>query len=449
MQNSIALNVLASVSENGFSLDELVYETRRLFEEQGLAGFVGLILSLVDEKMTLDLTRGGGSWLPRRCCSAPRYELQGRLDRRFRTTVGTVHLRWRRVHCTRCGRTCVPLREFLGLERYQSKTAELERVVTEVISEQSYRRTTSHLRLIGEIPVPKSTLHRWVMASDCDEIEFDPADKLKTILADATRYKRRPPATDPKNNRGEIQLIVGVTKYGQVKPLGAWSGKSWEQIGQWLQGNGPLGEVLVTDGDRGLVQGLRHLADGHQRCHWHAVHDLDRILYHEKASLKQRRRFQKSLAAMISISLPQEDFQEVSEEDKSAIEQSVREAEHRLRQLIVELFQRGYAASARYVSNAKTRLFTYVRYWLKYGLVNPRATSMIERMMREIGRRLKRIAFGWSNSGAAKMTRIIIKRITTDGQWEGYWKTRLRIEGNVILLLQSIKTTDYLQPSGQ
>ncbi|MFH1731148.1 MAG: hypothetical protein ABIF82_05810 [Planctomycetota bacterium] len=89
--------------------------------------------------------------------------------------------------------------------------------------------------------------------------------------------------------------------------------------------------------------------------------------------------------------------------------------------------------------DAKDRLFTCVRFWLATGLISPRASSMIERMMLEIGRRLKRIAFGWSERGAAKMARIILKRITTAGEWRAYWNDRLRIQDNVILFCRGVK----------
>lgn len=68
--------------------------------------------------------------------------------------------------------------------------------------------------------------------------------------------------------------------------------------------------------------------------------------------------------------------------------------------------------------------------------------SMIERMMRELARRLKRMAFGWSEDGAARMARIIIKHFTSAGQWEKYWKQRLGIQGNVMLVLKSITATN-------
>ncbi len=51
-------------------------------------------------------------------------------------------------------------------------------------------------------------------------------------------------------------------------------------------------------------------------------------------------------------------------------------------------------------------------------------------------------AFGWSEEGAARMARIIIKRFTSAGEWERYWKQRLRIQGNVILVLRSMTATD-------
>ena len=46
MQDIITLDVLCATSEKGFSLDELVFRTKGLFEKEGLGGFVGLIQRL-------------------------------------------------------------------------------------------------------------------------------------------------------------------------------------------------------------------------------------------------------------------------------------------------------------------------------------------------------------------------------------------------------------------
>ena len=146
MQNIISLNVVSWVSEKGFSLDELIYQTSKLFKEGGLADFVSLILQLTDELICMKMTQAKHENCNiAGCFNHPRYEYQGRLKRSFRTSVGKVEIEWRRLRCRSCGSTTIPLRSFLSLEPYQSKSLELERIVTEVVSEQSYRRSSSHL----------------------------------------------------------------------------------------------------------------------------------------------------------------------------------------------------------------------------------------------------------------------------------------------------------------
>ena len=134
VQKLLYLEILGAVADKGFSLDELVLKTKELFEREGMAGFVGLILSLLDEQLSLDLLRGRGSWRPPACCDGPRWESQGRRSRCLRTSVGEVEIRWRRVRCRHCGKSLIPLREVLGLEAYQSKSRELERAVVEMES---------------------------------------------------------------------------------------------------------------------------------------------------------------------------------------------------------------------------------------------------------------------------------------------------------------------------
>jgi hypothetical protein len=196
--------------------------------------------------------------------------LQRYLTRHFRTSAGTVRIRWRRLACCGCGATTIPLRDFLGIKPYQSKTAELEKIVAEVVSEQSYRRSSSYLDLIGQIPVPKSTAHRWIATSDCDEIE-EQGDTLDVLFADGTGYKRRPDEAANITNRGELRVALGVDKRGQIVPLGAFSGVSWEQIAKAVKGQGTdktqVAEMLVSDGEQGLCDALGKLCGSRQRCH--------------------------------------------------------------------------------------------------------------------------------------------------------------------------------------
>ena len=207
MQSIISLEILTAVAENGFSLDELVVSTRHLFEEKGMPGMIGLLLRLIDENLYLRLQQNNSLWHPHACCEQPDYECQDRPPRHFRTSAGKVKIHWRRLRCRHCGKSTVPLREFLGLEAYQSKTAELEKTVIEVVSEQSYRRSSRHLETIGNIPVPKSTAHRWVAQSGCDEINTG-TETFDQLFADGTGYKKRCNKKAGTNNRGELRIAL-------------------------------------------------------------------------------------------------------------------------------------------------------------------------------------------------------------------------------------------------
>lgn len=453
MQHSLYVEIVSCLADDGFSLDELVLRTKELFEQEGMPGFVGLLLMLFDEQLVRRLLAGAVvPGVPPCGCGHPRWELCAVEPRRMRTSIGAVAFQWRRLRCPACGRSVIPLREVLRLDRYQSKTAELERLVAEIVSEQSYRRTTNHLKAAALLEVPPMTAQRWVMQSACDTIATD-GKQVEMLFADGTGYKRTP--RGGLSNRGEVRLVIGVDANGQVVPFGAWTQESWEAMGQAIQASSaegelpePIAKLLLTDGEGGIPDGLGHLAAERSRCHWHQIHDLNYVMSQGGGAftLHQRRRFQKKLAGIIEVALPSEDFEQVAWDDKVEIAARMYEAEAKLDALIASFRKKKCQEAARYLENAKAHLFGYVRVWLEYGLVSPRATSLIERLMRELGRRLKKIAFGWSEAGAAKIARIIIKRVTSANEWKAFWDERLRIIGSVHLVFRGVKT---VRPGGQ
>ena len=442
MQNIISLEVCTTLDENGFSLDELVMTACLLFSEKGIAGLLELRLHIVDESLSMNIRHNNSTWQPKSCCDNPEYVFLDRPARQFRTSGGTINIYWRRLRCKHCGKTTIPLKEFMGIDNYQSKTSELEKTVVEVVSEQSYRRGSSHIDKIGHIPVPKSTAHRWVVQSDCDHLDSSPKT-LDQLFADGTGYKKRCNKKLGTSNRGELRIALGVDKKGSVVPLGSWSGESWDDIAGEIKSNGPrnkpVADVLVCDGEPGLSAALAELCNENQRCGWHFIHDLNYMLWKEGATKAERDQKQNDLINIIGIELPEEDFKKVSAQEKQDITERLKKARSEINSLYNYLMGQGYEEAAGYVKRGGKNIFTYLERWLRTGLITPRAASMIERMMREIARRLKRIAFGWSPEGAAKMARIVIKRFTSSGKWEKYWKKKLKIDGKVIMTILDVK----------
>ena len=231
------------------------------------------------------------------------------------------------------------------------------------------------------------------------------------IMPDGTSFKGA--GIDGKARQGDLKAVIGVTQAGDIVPLGSWAGLSWQEIhGQWRRQGATFapGSIVVCDGELGLAGGFAQYAGEQQRCQWHVARDLYHAMPQDGAGVKDVRPAQRRLAGAMAVELPAGDFEKVTDADKLALAARTDEAEAKIMTLVAELERRGYEKAASYLRRAKPGLFGYVRRWLRWGLVSPKASSMIERVMRELGRRIKNIAYGWSDRGVTKIARIILKR---------------------------------------
>ena len=160
------------------------------------------------------------------------------------------------------------------------------------------------------------------------------------------------------------------------------------------------GSILICDGELGLAEAFADYATEQQRCHGHIKRDLYHMMYQDGGRYRDSKPIQDALAGVLAIELPQDDFQKVSEQEKSDIEDRMGKAELAIDKLIGYFDSCGYGTAATYIRRAKCGMFGYIRRWLKWGLISPRASSMVERVMRELGRRLKKTAYKWSDKGA-------------------------------------------------
>jgi len=84
-------------------------------------------------------------------------------------------------------------------------------------------------------------------------------------------------------------------------------------------------------------------------------------------------------------------------------------------------------------------LNTNMEIWLKTGVIAPKTTSLLERLFREIGRRLKKIAWGWSDKAVTNISKMIMIRQYSRDKWEQYWKEKLWIKGYFDIEIRSVK----------
>ena len=138
MQGKISMDLSFCQSENGFSLDELVVKLADVYERKAFAELLKMILQLVQEILMYRIFHGKTDAM--KCCPNGHLRLNGSFNRRIRTSLGEFKMIFWRVNCSGCGKSFSPLQRFIRLDRYQTKTNELEKLVVEAATETNYRR---------------------------------------------------------------------------------------------------------------------------------------------------------------------------------------------------------------------------------------------------------------------------------------------------------------------
>jgi len=358
-----------------------------------------------------------------RRCRCRRFKRAGYWSdvREFASDVGSIAFRPALIACRRCGKRITPILGALELDGYQSKTDQLFRKTMEAIAETSYRRSSEPLEVLTHVPVAKSTLHRWAASVDWPVSE---GTGPRFLLADGTGFKRQP------GQRGEVRMVLEMAENGTFRPLGVWAGTDWQAISRQLKARlkGPP-ELLMSDGERGIERWLSGLTRGTARCHWHFPRGSSYLLWKEKVPLAERKDVLRRIRRLLAIEIPQEDMEVVSREDKEALRERIASSEAELYRLHEDFAQKGYSKAADYFDRARHRLFSHLRLWLQTGIVAPRTTSLIENIIRELVRRLKKVGWNWSDAGATRMGRMVMIRRYDSESWRRYWQSRMNLQG--------------------
>ena len=228
-----------------------------------------------------------------------------------------------------------------------------------------------------------------------------------------------------------------------MEPLGTFANTQWSQIEQTIKERIKKTEIsgipFIYDGEPGLDNFLSEAAES-QRCAWHGPRGLYHSLWEDGLKKKESQPQSDRLKHLIGIELPKTDFEMLKPEDKQKIESQYQSSKTEIVELIETFREKGYRHGAAYLEKLSQRIFTNVEIWLKTGVIAPRTISLLERIFREIGRRIKRIAWGWSGTTVSKLSKMIILKKYSKEKWEQYWKQKLGINGNFNIQIENAET---------
>jgi hypothetical protein len=430
---TVTLRVAAevTVSEEGANVNEILASVGEVREAFGMQLAEAVIEWLQEE--VRDRLCGSGAKAP---SAWGRHTLQGRETggcrcrrfvkdgyrsepRRLRTDLGVIAFPLGYVRCRGCRKKFAPIRNAL----------ELERVVVEATNKTSFARSVAEVEGLTGVPLSKSTHHRWMAGIDLPEVEPPP---LEQLMADGTKYKQRGGA------RGELRLAIGVTPEKAVVGLGTWSGKSWSEIGKDLKRRlkgKPQVPVAVVDGETGLDQHVASLAGRTQRSQWHLLRDLRVLLWQDGLKKAQSDPLKDRLAGIIGVEIPAGEWEAIAPLTREALQRRVAEARTAFQGMIEEFDRMGYRHGKEYLEGARDRIFTRVDLWLQTGIIAPTSTGLIEEIMREVGRRIKKLGWNWADRGASQQAALILLRRYSQKQWNDYWTRRLGLHNRCRITL--------------
>ncbi len=452
MEQQIHITLQFHLATGKVNLNEIVYRLQELKNplmllilEKILRSYDDLIserLSTVQSNPPSKARKGLGRHVrkgdPDRCyCHGRRIRKRGYRShpRRFTTVFGNQDLPIRVAECCTCGARYSPLLSALKVSPYVRKEANFEHQVIEAVIDTNYRRLIEG----HSIDISLGGIHNLVVGSDIDRADEVPIDldDLSAIMADGTGIKQQ------KGAKGELRAVIGVTTAGNVEPLGTFANTQWSDIEQTIKERIKKTEAsgipFIYDGEPGLDDFLSEVAES-QRCTWHGPRGLYHSLWEDGLKKKDSQPQTDKLKHLIGIELPKTDFEILKQEDKQLVERQYQSSKAEIIELITTFKEKGYHHGAAYLENLSQRIFTNVEIWLKTGVIAPKTISLLERIFREIGRRMKRIAWGWSDTTASKLSKMIILKKYSKEKWKQYWKQKLGIEGNFVIQIGKAET---------
>ena len=442
MEQQIHITLDFELATGKVNLNEIVYRLDQL-KNPLMLEILKTILTSYDDLIAQRLCHHGGVIPPskmrkglgrhirkgdsqNRFCHGRRIRKRGyrKHPRVISTVFGKLKLPIRVAECRVCGARYSPLLDALRLPPYSRKESNFEHQVIEAVIDTNYRRLIEG----HSIDISLGGIHNLVVGSDVDRLEETAVDldDMAAIMADGTGYKRQ------KGQKGELRSVIGITSDGKVEPLGTFANTQWADIEQIvkerLKKTKAAGIPFIYDGEPGLDVFLSDVAEP-QRCAWHGPRGLYHSLWEDGLLKNQSQPHIDKLKHLIGIELPPGDYELLKDQDRQAVEEKYRASKAEIIALIDVFKEHGYQKGASYLKNLSERIFTNIDLWLKTGVIAPKTTSLLERIFREIGRRVKRIAWGWSDATVTKLSKMIILKKYSKEKWEQYWKQKLGIGG--------------------
>lgn len=324
---------------------------------------------------------GRGSWVRR-----------GWRARLLQTLAGPLVLPLAQTTCRLCGKTRALDPDRLGLCPRARYTQSLKRAAIERVYETSYRRSARLARDVWSAPLSASTLHGFVQAQAA-AVKLTPSPRGRVLLADGTKVPAGARAQQ-EELRLCFQLLGRTTEAhrprAQLRLVGLAAGLgSWPEV---LRTDCPA-LVVVTDAEASLPAHVRacYPEARHQWCEWHVGYTLNWSLLEDGLGVKARRGVQQALGSLLW----------------GGQQQATKQA--------------GYEAFLQRMPPRTRKQLERARPFILFDSPSAeRTTSLVERQMREVNRRVD-VGVRWSVPGVRNLMLLSLTQKHNPDDYQRLW----------------------------
>lgn len=372
------------------------------------------------------------------------YEHRGYQDRQIKTSSGTLKLRFIRLRDSQTGKTFCPGQKILNCQSYTRWTDQVLKDAAGLLPFMSFQNSSDEYREQHGTGPGKSTIHRRLETFTGTRGDYKPyltSRHFRYLLIDGTgaRFQDRSENATDRFYSGEVRFAYAST--GENKPfelVGMWIGKTWEECArdlysrmstEWL-------EVLIADGEEGLISAFQKPHMRVQRCIVHALRDMAFVLYADGQKQVDQKPIFESLSKLPLVGASQNDFEELTTESIAAVKEARNRIKSGLKELADATTSKGLLKAGIYLRRLIEPFLTCLDYYIDTGRIIPVTTNYIERQIGLFKNRYNRVGRRWSEDGLARWFAIAIRKLLPQFNWKECWSDLLGNKNSVILKLE-------------
>ena len=343
------------------------------------------------------------------CGATTGFRRRGRRVRQLRTRLGRLELQLAMVGC-RCGHRFAPLLATLGVEAHARCAPGLMRRALELCTEQPYRKVAKALQREAGTTLSERSLRRLVRSAAARvHLSWQRRDlgPVRALLVDGTRVRAGAKSADPHDRGLELNIAValrgrdhsGRRSAARLELVGATLGRRWKALVPALRG-AAASPIAVSDGDLGIVALLNRALPGvpQQICTFHLRDSIDHRLWGDRMPFRARRALARAVGNAVEFAV------DADSADRAVAAFVAMAERHGWRNTLAHLRQIGPQ---------------HLTTWLH---IDPsgeleHTTSLIERLMREVNRRVDPVGVRWSRAGADAIVRLLLARRFDHPHW--------------------------------